>query len=485
VFEIKKEVLATHEALLNVEIEEEAVKEAMRKAARVMSQKYNIPGFRKGKAPYAKVVQYVGEAALLQEAADAMLEEIYPQILDEAKVDPYGPGELQKIQPDPLTFTISVPLAPEIVLGDYHSLSLEWEDVAVTDEEVANVLEQVREEHAVLEALDRPAEYGDEVHINVLGTVDGDVIVEEDDIEVMLKEDVPFVAPGFVEALVGMSTDEEKSFTVVFPETFSEENLRGEEGEFEVKVVGVYERVLPDLDDALASTAGPFETLDDLKQDIYTRMLDAKQRHAQEHYRDDLVSILVAQSDVRYPPVLVEQTLDDMLEDMGRRIQREQHMSLEDAMQLQGVTVEQLRQQMKPQAEADVKRSLVLSKFAEAQGITVSDDEVVQEYQSFMTAMGQAHRIDSMPLTLDSPMGRNLRTGILSRKTLEHLEKIGRGEVDADAVTETLEVTAEEASAELESVAEETVVEAEDAPVVEATASTEATETQEEDTPQA
>jgi trigger factor len=485
VFEIKKEVLATHEALLNVEIEEEAVKEAMRKTARVLSQKYNIPGFRRGKAPYAKVVQYVGEAALLQEAADAMLEEIYPQILEKAEVEPYGPGELQKIQPDPLTFTIRVPLEPETVLGDYHSLSLEWEDVTVIDEEVANVLEQVREEHAVLEALDRPAEYGDEVHINVLGTVDGDVVVEEDDIEVVLKEDVPFVAPGFVEALVGMSTDEEKSFTVVFPETFSEESLRGEEAEFEVEVVGVYERMLPDLDDALASTAGSFETLEDLKQDIYTRMLDTKQRHAQEHYRDDLVSILVAQSDVRYPPVMVEHALDDMLEDMGKRIQREQHMSLEDAMQLQGITVEQLRQQMKPQAEADVKRSLVLTKFAEAQGIVVSDDEVVQEYHSFMTALGQAHRIDSMPLTLDSPMGHNLRTGILSRKTLEHLEKIGRGEVDADAVEKAPEVAAEEASAEPEGVAEETVVEAEDAPVVEAMMSATATETQEEDTPQA
>jgi len=499
VFEIKKEVLATHEALLNVEIEEQAVNTAMRKTARALSQKYNIPGFRRGKAPYAKVVQYVGEAALLQEAADTMLEEIYPQILEEAEVDPYGSGELEKVDTDPLTFTIRIPLAPETVLGDHHSLSLAWQEPAVTDEEVAEVLEQIREENVTLEALERPAEYGDEVHINVLGTVDGDVIVEEDDIEVMLKEDVVFVAPGFVEALVGMSTDEEKSFTVTFPETFGEENLRGEEGEFDVKVVGVYERVLPELDDALASTAGPFESLEDLKQDIYTRMLDAKQSHTHEHYRDDLVSILVAQSDVRYPPVMVEHTLDDMIEEMGRRIQREQRMSLEDAMQLQGVTLEQLRQQMRPQAEADVKRSLVLAKFADAQGIVVSDDEVVQGYHDFLTAMGQAHRIDSTPLSLDSPLGRNLRSSLLGRKTLEHLEKIGRGEIDADAVTEAPEAAAEEVSAEPEDVTEETVVaaetvavveatpsqEEEDAPATEVTPSVETTEAHEEDALQA
>ncbi len=464
-FEIKKEILATHEALLNVEIEAQAVQDAMHKTARVLSQKYNIPGFRRGKAPYAKVVQYVGEAALLQEAADAMLEEIYPQILEKAEVDPYGPGELQKIEPDPLTFTIRVPLTPEIVLGDYHSLSLEWQDVGVTDEEVANVLEQIREEHAILEALERPAEYGDEVHINVLGKVDDEVIVEEDAIEVTLKEDATFVAPGFVEALVGMSTDEEKSFSVVFPDTFGEESLRGEEGNFDVKIVGVYERVLPELDDALASTAGSFETLEDLKQDIHTRLLDAKQSHAQEHYRDDLISILVAQSDVHYPPVMVEDALDDMIENIGKRIQREQRMSFDDALKLQGITAEQFRQQMRPQAEADVKRSLVLSKFAEAQHITVSDDEVVQEYNGFLTAVGQGHRIDSHPVPFDSPLGRNLRLSILNRRTLEHLEKIGRGEVDAEAVAaQTQEPVAEDVPVEPETVVEEVVVEATPSP---------------------
>lgn len=476
-FEIKKEVLATHEALLNVQIEAAAVKEAMQKTARTLSQKYNIPGFRKGKAPYAKVVQYVGEGALLQEAADAMLEEIYPQILEQAEVNPFGPGELQKIDPDPLTFTIRVPLVPEVKLGDYRNLGLAWQDVAVTDAEIAAVLEQVREEHAILEALERPAEYGDEVHINVRGTVDEDVIVDEDDIEVVLKADAVFVAPGFVEALIGMSTDEEKSFTVVFPETFGEEDLRGEEGEFDVKIVGVYERVLPDLDDALASTVGPFETLVDLKQDIHTRMLESRQQQARELYRDDLTSILVAQSDVHYPPAMVKDTLDDMLKDMGIRIQREQHMSLEDAVQLQGLTMEQFREQMKPQAEKQVKRSLVLGEFAEAQGITVSDDEVVQEYHNFLTAMGQAHRIDSIPLPMDSPLGRNLRLGLLSRKTLEHLEKIGRGEIDPHAVAKAHAAMKEEAPEAPEIVAAGEVIELEAAPVVVASP--------EEDAPQA
>lgn len=436
-FEIKKEILETHEALLTVEMEEQTVKQAMQQAARVMSQKYNVPGFRKGKAPYAKVVQYVGEAAVRQEAADALLEEIYPQILEQAEVNPYGPGDLQAIKPVPLTFTIRVPLEPEVVLGDYLSLREEWEELTVTDDETANVLAQLREEHAILEPLERPAEFGDAIHINVVGTVDGKVIVDEDNIEVILKEDAPFIAPGFFEELVGMQTGEGKTFTIVFPEDFREESLRGAETQFDVTLVGVYERVLPDLDDALASTVGAFETLDDLKRDISTRLLEGKQNHAREHYRDDLVASLVAQSEVAYPPALLEHTLDDMLKDIGARIKREQKMSLEDALQLEGVTLEQFRKQMTPQAQADIKQSLVLSKFAEEEGLVVNDDEVVQEFNHFLASLGQSFPADREPVKVDSPLGRNLRLRVLSRKTLEHLEKIGRGEFVAAAPEDT------------------------------------------------
>jgi trigger factor len=450
VFEIKKELLDTHEALLNVEIEENTVKQAMQKAARAISGKVNIPGFRRGKAPYAKVLHYVGEGSILQEAADNLIEEIYPQIIEQAGIEPYGPGALEKIDPSPLTFTIRVPLEPVVTLGDYHSLRQAWEDVVVSNEEVANVLEQVRSEHAILEALERPAQFGDEIHINVVGTVGNEVIVDEDDIEVILKEDTPFIAPGFVEALVGMNVDEEKVFTVVFPDDFREEGLRGAEANFDVKVTGIYERVLPAPDDALASTVGAFETLEDLKNDINARLLEAKEHQAKEAYHDSLIAALVAQSEVQYPPAMVEHKLDDMIENAKNRTQRERHMELKDALQLDGVTLEQFREQLTPQAETDIKRSLVLSKFATEQNIQVSDDEVVQEYNNFMTSIGQAEHIGDERFKLDSPLGRNFRLTVLGRKTLDQLEKIGRGEVDT--ASPTLEAV---------SVPEETIVEPE------------------------
>jgi len=446
VFEIKKELLATHEALLNVEIEENAVKQAMQKAARSIAGKVNIPGFRKGKAPYAKVLQYVGEDAVLQEAADQIIQEIYPQIIDQAGIEPYGPGTLEKITPSPLTYTIRVPLEPEVKLGDYHSLRQPWEDATVSDEEVVNILEQIRSEHAVLEPLERPAQWGDEVHFNVLGTADDEVIVDEDDIEIVLQEDAPFLTPEFVQALIGMSTDEEKTFTIVLPEDFREESLRGAEVQFKVKMVGVFERVLPDLDDALASTVGPFETLEDLKSDIYTRLKDAKQSQFQETYRDNLVEALVAQSEVHYPPDIVKQTLDDMIKNADERTQRERHMSLKDALQLQGMTLEKFREQLQPRAEENVKRSLVLLKFAAAESIQVSDDEVVQAYGDMMTMLGAPARVVEAGVSLDSDLGRNLRLNLLNQKVLEHLEKIARGELTPANAAPEMTSTEEPAS---------------------------------------
>ena len=479
-FEIEKELLETHEALLNVRVEEKTVKQAMQKAARAISREINIPGFRKGRAPYSRVLHYVGEAAVLQQATDNLLEEIYPEIIEKAEISPYGPGQLEDVEQTPLSFTIRIPLEPKAILGDYRSLRAEWEDATVTDEEIASVADQIREENVVLEPQERPAQYGDEVHINVSGTVDGNLIVDEDDIEVILSEDTPFIAPGFVEALVGMSVDEESSFTVNFPEDFAEEVFRGQEAQFNVKVTGIYERRLPDFDDALASTVGAFETIDALKQDIYNRLLKAKARQKKEAYREELVAALVEQAEAHYPPAMLEDTLDDMIKDTGTRVQRERQMSLEDALQLDGVTLAQLRENLTPQAEASIKRSLVLSAFAEQERIEVSDDEVVLEFNNLFTSLGQEAAIPDMDLDLDSPFGRNLRFSALGRKALERLELIGRGEAEGDGTPIEAEETTVAEEPDLET--DEDSVE-EETPVVEEETSAEEMPVVEEETP--
>jgi trigger factor len=337
-------------------------------------------------------------------------------------------------------------LEPVVDLGDYLSLREDWEAPSVTDEEVDQVLEQLREENAILEPVDRAAEMGDQVLIDVKASVDDDTIVDEEGIEVILSEERPFLSQEFVAALVGLSADEESVFTLALPETIEETQLRGADAEFTVRVDTVHARELPELNDALASTVGSFETFDALRQDVVDRILAQKSQMAESEYRDKLVEKLVAQAELTYPPQMVEDTLDDMVHETEHRVERQSHMSFEDALRLEGRTVDQFRDEVRPQAEERVARSLVLHQFAQQESVAVDDDEVVSEYATFMSQFGPDVSISSEDMDLDSALAQNFRNNILGRKVMDRLTAIGRGQADLDvaavAADESVEVAA-------------------------------------------
>ena len=445
-FEIKKELLPTHEALLEVTFDEETVAQAMREAARVISRQVNIPGFRRGRAPYTKVVQYVGEAAVLEEAADRLMEQNYSEVLEKAEITPYASGELIDMEVSPLRFKIRVPLMPTVDLKDYKTIREEWEEPTVSEEEIESVLEQLREEHVILEQVDRPAEMGDQLMVDVKATVGGEEILDEDDIEVPLLEDRPFLSKEFVQALVGAVAGETRVFPVTLPETMDEPSLRGAESEFTVTVKQVFSRTLPELDDALASTIGPFETLEELKEDIRRHLLERKQAQAEDEYRSRMVSRLVEMAECHYPPVMVEERLDELMERADEQTQREQGISLEDFLRLSGMTQEEYRERLRPEAEQRVKIGLVLNKFMELEGIEISDDEVVLEFQNLFESLNLPVPDAEHVPSLDSELGHRLYNDVMGRKVAERLVALGRG-------LET-EGTAEEPSAEEEAVAE-------------------------------
>lgn len=437
-FEVKKELLDSHEALLEVVFEEPTVDEAKHRASLKISREVNIPGFRKGKAPYAKVLQYVGESTVLQEAAELLVDEVYTQILEKGEVTPYGPGEFVSMQPSPLMLKIRVPLEPSVELGDYHSIREPWDGPTISDDEVVQVLEQIREEHAILEHVERPAAMGDQLIVDVKAVANGDVIVDENEIEVVLSESRPFLSPEFVAALVGMSAEEQKQVSLTLPETVDEQALRGITADFTLTVKHVHERALPNIDDALASTVGSFETIAELENDVRTRVGMQKRERAEAEYHTKLVAQLVEQSTVAYPPILLDETLDDIVSEASKRVESQRKMPFADALRLDGLTPEQFREQMKPQAEIRTKRSLVLGKLAELEGVTVSDDEVVQEYGNLLGRIGMVEQLSDRKIEVDSPIGRNLRSSVLGRKVMDRLAAIGRGmaqapEAEADA----------------------------------------------------
>jgi trigger factor len=459
VFEMKKEILDSHEAILTLEIDDKTERRAIQKAARRISREVDIPGFRKGKAPPNVIMRMFGKDVLLQEAAEELLEDLYPKALDRAEITPYGPGQIEDLNLSPMRIKVRVPLMPVVTLGDYENLRMEFESAEIAEEELADVLENVREEHAILEPVDRAAADGDVLSLDLIeAEVDGEDIVHEHDIEVVLDPEQEFIVPGVIEELIGLSEGEEKTFVLSLPEDL-EEDLAGKEATFTVEVDQVYDRMLPELDDALASTVGNYETLEELKEDLRQEMQEYKNREEKKEYRDALIDALIADAELHYPPLMVEEELDDILDSIENNVKQRQNLDWEEFLERAGATEEELREQMRSQAVKNVERSLVLAEFADVTDVQVSDEEVEAEMRQTLLQMGIEEPSLLEAFQVDSRAGQDTRSRLMGRKTIERLERLAQGlpleepEPEPEEVSEVEEQ--EEAPVEMEPVTED------------------------------
>jgi trigger factor len=429
VFELKKEILGSHEAILTLDIDKKTERRAIQKVTGQISREVNFPGFRKGKAPLGVILRRYGEENVLRALAKYLLEgDFYAKAIEEAGIEPYGPGQIEDISLSPMQLTFRVPLMPEVELGDYESLRMDPEPVEVTEEDLMSVLKNIQAEHAILEPVDRASEEGDALLLSLFeGEVDGDLIVQEHDLEVILNPEEEIIAPGVVEELYGLSNDDEKSFMVTLPEDFDEGRLAGEEVQFFVDVDQVYERELPGIDDALASTVGHFETLDELKDELRQQIRQHKERTAKEDYHDALVDALIADAELHYPPLMVEKQLDDMIEDIQANVERSHDLEWEDYLNQQRITEEKLREDLRSRAVERIERGLILAEFAKATGVEVSDAEVRIEMEDTLHQMGVDDPNLLSAFKVDSEAGQDTRARLMGRKTLQRLEHLAQG----------------------------------------------------------
>lgn len=431
-FELKKEILATHEALLTVTIKPEAERKAYQQALRKIGREVNIPGFRKGRAPQGIIEHRFGKEAILQEAAEELLKKISEDVFEQADIQLYRPGELEDISLSPITFVLRVPLVPEVKLGDYQNLRHPPEPIEVTAEELAEALERIREDNVLLEPVARPAQLEDKLAIvTVHGEAAEDIFIDDADFSLRLNESDDEIAPGFGAALVGIKAGEKKSFSLTMPEDFEEEMWQNREIAFEVEVTEVYERTLPELDDALASTVGNFETLAELQEDLRAEMLEHKEREAERTYMDKLIDALAAGAEIHYPPVMVEEELDARIERLKASFEG-YDLAWEDLLE----PPSSLRESMRTETESRIQRGLALNEFAQVAAVEVSDEEVYAEFQTAMAARG----IDDPQLlssfNFDSELGNNIRNSLLEGKVLEQLRLLAQGLLDLEVETE-------------------------------------------------
>jgi trigger factor len=431
---VETELLENHQAKLTVEVEQERVERALKQAARRIARQVSIPGFRKGKAPYHIIVQQFGEGALYDEALDPLGQEVYKEALDNSDLEPYAPGSLDDVQLDPMVLTFTVPLRPEIDLKDYRKIRVKREKIKVTKQEIQDALEAMRGEQAVLEPVERAIAFGDVATLDLKGTIvmeegsEPETLIQRPDAAILIEEDDTYPLPGFGKQVVGMQAGEERSFSLPVPEDFFEnEELANSEASFEVKCIEVKRRDLPDLDNEFAQSVGDFEKVKNLRAHVEEDLMKHKQLHADEEYGSEAMEAVVEKADLSYPPIMVEEWVDGMVDNFQQTLGGQQNLTLDDYFSIADTDMDSLREDFREDAEKNLQRALVMGKLVEEEQLGVGDDEIADEIETMLLSAGQQAALARHFLQSDETKDE-IRNNLLVQKVRERLVAIAKGE---------------------------------------------------------
>jgi len=378
---VSSEKVEGSQVVLNVEVEAEEMEEAIKKAVHRLGAKTTVPGFRKGKAPPEMLERYIGKESFVEDAAEHLLPEIYDRAIEEQQVDAIAQPQIDILQVNPLSFKATVPVRPTVELGDYHSIELTQEEVTVADEEVDETLERIRTVQTPWEPVERPAQFDDLVSIDVNGTVEDRVVIEEKEAAYHMSPDPANALPGFAEQLVGANRGEERVFSITLPEDRGE--MSGKQCDFHVVVNEVKAKNPPELDDEFAKSLGRgFETLEALKEQIASDIKARKEAEARSRLEESAIEALVGLTRTEFPEVLVQNETDRLMEERERYFgDRERLRTYLESIKK---TEEELKDELRPAAERIVVRSLVLHKFAAAEDVQVSPEQVESEVRELL-----------------------------------------------------------------------------------------------------
>jgi trigger factor len=432
---IEQQDLGDRQVQLTVEVPGEQLEAAMQTAARRLSSKTKIAGFRPGKAPYKMVVQRYGEEAVFDEALDALGQEVYRKALEEAGLEPFAPGALNEIvSRQPLLLRYTVPLAPEVELGAYKDVRLAFDPPQVTDEAVDLMVEELRQRRALIEPAQRPAADTDVILLDVSGRLhepleNGETtLADEKGVSVLVEERTNWPVPGIAKHLRGLSAGDDVDVEHTFPDDYSTEALRGRKATFHLHCVEVRSRTLPAMTDELAREMGDFADLMDLKLKLRKELMQQATREAESGYAQRAIEALVATATFQYPPIMVHDELNQLVRDLDRRLQS-QRLTLADYLKIEKKTEDDIRKELEPRAVERVQRALALGKLAEVEEIEVDEAEVDGELERLTVAL-QASR-EALRKALDNPSGRRtLALDLLTEKAIRRVVAIARGEPD-------------------------------------------------------
>ena len=369
-------------AKLTIEVDTAQFEDAMKKAFNKNKNKFNIPGFRKGKAPRAMIEKMYGEGIFYEDAADEAINATCMQAMNESELEIVSRPEVsvEQIGKDkPFIYTAIVAIRPEVTLGEYKGIEVEKAEAAVAAEDVDAELKRVQEQNArQITVEDRPVADGDQTVIDFEGFVDGKSFDGGKAEDYALTIGSHSFIDTFEEQLIGKNIGEECEVNVTFPEEYHAAELAGKPATFKVTVKEIKVKELPELDDEFAGEVSEFDTLDEYKKDIEAKILERKQKEAATENENRVIEKVVANATMEIPDKMVEGQIDNMVQDTARRMQS-QGLSMEMYMKYTGMTMESMREQMQPQALKRIQTRLVLEEVAKAENIQVSDERLDEE----------------------------------------------------------------------------------------------------------
>jgi trigger factor len=423
----------------------------LNRSYRRVASRVRIPGFRPGKAPRSVIENHVGREALVHEALEFMIPESLDQVLKDEDIQAFMEPRLEVLGMEPVSYKAVVPLEPVVDLGEFQSIRLEREPVEITDEQVSEVMESLRFEAAPWEPVERALAYGDLVSMNVKGIIEEEEVIDDQGIDFIPQEDNNLPFPGFSTQLEGLLEGDSKLFTLSVPDDYPQENYAGKECQFNVEVLSVKEKNLPELDDEFAKgVRDGFESLEALTVHVRQRISDESEATETRRLETSSLEELKKLAKIEASELVYEREVDLMYDERARSLQN-QKMSMELYLSYVGQTEEELREQMKPQAEERLNTMLMLRKLADIEEIEVGDEDVEEEITNLIASTG-GNSDASMMQALNTENARDsIRSSLMNRKIMARLVEISQGEESASPVAIEATDTSPESGPEEES----------------------------------
>ena len=439
---VQVEDLGKNMVKLTVEVETEAVDAAIKSAYNKQKNKIAIPGFRKGKVPQAMIEKMYGPEVIYEDAANTMLQAQYPAAVEQSGVDVVSRPTVEVTQIEkgkPFIFTAEVAKRPEVTLGKYNGVTVTKIDTSVSDEEVDAEIENQRNTNArTVTVTDRAVQEGDTAVIDFEGFVDGVAFEGGKGENHPLEIGSHSFIDTFEDQLVGKNAGDEVEVNVTFPEQYQAEELAGKPATFKVKINEIRAKELPELNDEFVQDISEFDTLAEYREDTKKKLQERKENAAKGTKEDEATQKIIDKSKMEIPEAMIDMQAENMIEEFAQRIAA-QGMSFEQYMQFSGMTIDKMKEQVRPEALQRIQSSLVLEQIAKEENIVASDEDVDAELEKMAGMYGM--KVEDLKTYMGDSERESMKRDIAVKKAVEFV--MANVKERAKAKSKTAEADAE------------------------------------------